>query len=657
MKPLILLSLILISLNLSAHMESERLDDIQVMDHNESQNLVDFVPSVTQIKGRELQKRRQTSIGEMLQNEAGVSSTSFGPSASRPVIRGLEGDRIRILQNGLGTLDASTQSLDHAVPVDTMTIDQIELVRGPMSLLYGSSAVGGVVNLLTNRIHAVYEEGFFSQALIQGETVNNGLSSALHLNYGKSKWMLHADGSTRNLSDQRLPSHSRGGVNQVKGKLPNSFNKQDNVAVGASRIMDQGHFGLSLNHFNTNYGSVAEEEIKIDMTQNRAEFHSEWRPEEGRLFRKLKFKSAQSDYKHLEIENGETGTTFKNQGNESRLEGMNKNDDLEGVTGIQTQIFKFSAKGDEAFLPTSDNARMALFTYQQLGLNEKNSLSFGSRVENADVNKRQDAIFGPGDSRNFVSINGSVGHLFKFNTQSSLATSLSYTERAPNFQELYALGDHLASGSYEEGESTLVKEKAYAFEVSFKANNQIGKTVVSAYTQVFKDFIVLNPTGNVGTSPNGLIEYEYDQADALFYGADLENRRELSELNKGVLTFISTADVVRAKDTDTGKNLPRISPPRISMGLEYAKDKWNTDIEVQHVTHQTKTSPNERWTDSYTLTNVGYMYNIIKEESNISLFGRVRNLFDVEARSHVSILKEIAPMPGRNLIIGIQAHL
>jgi iron complex outermembrane recepter protein len=656
MKHLLVTFTFIISSNVVAHMESERLDDIQVIDHNEAQNLVEFIPSVTQIRGKELQRRRQTSIGETLKNEAGINSTAFGPSASRPVIRGLDGDRIRVLQNSLGTLDASTQSLDHAIPVDMLTIDQIEIVRGPMSLLYGSSAVGGVVNLLTNRIHGVYEEGFFSQALVQGETVNNGLSSAMHLNYGANQWMFHADASTRNLGDQNLPAHVQGGEYDVKGKLPNSFNKQDNMALGVSHIMDKGHFGVSFNHFNTLYGTVADEDVTIDMIQNRAEFHGEWRPE-GKIFRKLKFKSAQSDYIHHELEDGERETTFKNEGNESRFEAINKSGNVEGISGVQTQIFKFSSEGDEAFLPTTNNLKAAIFTYQQFELNPKNSLALGGRIENVDIKKYADDDFGPSDSRNFLSLNGSIGHQWKFNDQSSLSSSISYTERAPNFQELYALGDHVASGSYEQGDSTLAKEKAYAFELSFKAKNQRTQLVVSAYTQVFKDFIALNPSGTTGNSADGFAEFQYLQVDAIFYGADLEVRHELLEWRKGVLTQFSTADFVRAKDTDSGRNLPRISPPRISTGFEYSREKWNTDIEFQYLALQTKTSPNEQSTDSYTLTNLGYTYNFIGTNSGLSLFGRIRNVFDVEARNHVSILKEIAPMAGRNFILGFQAQL
>lgn len=653
-----LLLLLLASINVYAH-EAE-LEEIEVVEKEDNQGLVDFVPSVKKLKGDELTKSRQTSIGDTLASQAGVQSTSFGPSASRPVVRGLDGDRIRVLQNSLGTLDASTQSLDHAIPVDTLTIDEMEIVRGPMSLLYGSSAVGGVVNLVTNRIHYTYEEGMFSKFLVQGETVNNGLSSAAHLNYGKNKWMFHVDGSTRNLGDQEIPGYARTSKlrssdpqpNEAKDKLPNSFNKQDNVAVAISKIYDRGYVGLSFNHFNTLYGSVAEPDVSIDMTQNRFELHSEYRPEGG-SFRKLRLKSAQSDYFHKELEGGATGTTFKNNGNETRVEAVNQSGAVNGVSGIQTQLYNFSAKGDEAFLPGSKNSKVALFTFQQYSFG-KNALRAGGRIEAVDIKKESSATFGASDEKNFTGLNASIGHCYDFSKKHTLETTISYTERAPTFQELYANGEHVATGTFEQGDSHLIKEKATAFEVTYKLHNDRNVFTGSVYSQVFKDYISLNPTGAVS---GGVPVFAYQQVDALFYGVDMDNRNEIKKMETGSLFLVNKFDFVRAKDTDSGKNLPRISPPRISAGLEYQTEKWSGDVEVQYVAEQTKTAPVETRTDDYALTNIGYTYHFVGETRSLDLFARVRNIFDVEARNHVSTLKDVAPLPGRNFILGAQFQL
>lgn len=661
MKTFLPLSLLLLSPAVFGH--EEKLQDIEVVELEDTQGLVDFLPSVTKLKGHELTKKRQTSIGDTLGTLPGVQSTSFGPNASRPVIRGLDGDRIRVLQNSLGTLDASTQSLDHAIPVDTLTIDQMEVVRGPMSLLYGASAVGGVVNLVTNRIHYTYEEGFFTKFLTQGETVNNGLSSAAHLNYGKNNWMFHVDGSTRNLGDVDIPGYARSdkerSINgpipgEAKDTLPNSFNKQDNLAVAASRIHDRGYYGLAFNHYNTLYGSVADEAVSIDMTQNRFEFHGEYRPESG-VFRKYKLKSAQSDYFHKELEGGATGTVFKNKGNETRLEGLSKSGNWNGVTGLQTQIFDFSAEGDEAFIPSTGNEKVSIFTFQQLSIG-KNAYRMGVRFENQSIEKKSTTAFPGSDEKGYLGMNASLGHCYDFSKKNTLETSLSYTERAPTFQELYADGDHLATRTFERGNSNLTKEKATSLEVTYKDEEGRNQFTGSIYTQVFNDYISLNANGALSPG-EGFPEFDYNHVDALFYGIDLENRNEIKKLEKGSLFLRNQFDLVRAKDTDSGKNLPRISPPRFTAGLDYESDKWGADVEVQYVSEQTKTAPGETRTEAYAMTNLGYTYHIVGNISSLDLFARVRNIFDVEARNHVSTLKDFAPLPGRNFIIGAQFQL
>jgi iron complex outermembrane receptor protein len=253
-------------------------------------------------------------------------------------------------------------------------------------------------------------------------------------------------------------------------------------------------------------------------------------------------------------------------------------------------------------------------------------------------------------------MNGSLGYQYRFNEKNSLSSSFSFTERAPNFQELYAGGAHLATGTFEQGDSKLTKERAYAFELSYKKQSKKHQLMMNAYSQVFNNFIFLNPTGTVDAG-SGLAVYEYGQANALFYGADVENKNQILEHDGGTLKLVTKFDIVRAKNTQTGKNLPRISPPRLSAGLEYAKDTWSSDIEVQYVAEQTLTAVNETRTGSYYLTNIGYHYDILGSASALSIFTRVRNIFDVEARSHISTLKEIAPLPGRNFILGLQLQI
>lgn len=664
---ILICTILFLSLNRS-YAEDYQLEKIQVLSHHDDNALVNFIPSVSKLSGKELTKRRQVTIGDTLQSEVGVTSTQYGPNASRPVIRGLDGPRIRILQNSLGMLDASTQSVDHNIPIDPLLVDQIEIVRGPMSLLYGSSAVGGVVNIVTNRTHSEFENGLITEVQSQGETVNNGLSSSARMDYGKDQWMFHIDGATKNLQNQEIPGYARSqktrqedplppGESEEKDELENSFSQQNSLGAGVTRFFNDGFLGLSFGHFDNDYGSVAEKEVSINMIQNRYELHGEYNL--NGPFKKIKLRSAQSDYRHKEIEGGETGTVFENKGNETRVEALNDSDTIKGVTGIQTQIFEFEAIGDEAFLPPSNNQAFSLFTFQEFAFGE-HAVSGGGRIEKTEVEKKSSTNFGASDDFGFTALNGSAGYRYQVLKDHSLSFTYSYTERAPSFQELLSNGPHLATGTFEIGEGALTKEKAHAFELGWKKVSDISKWSFSFYTQKFEDYIALTPNGvdndmdTPGDTTDDLPENEYVQTNSLFYGIDLDGKQTILQNEKGTWSLLSRFDYVRGKDTKSNKNLPRISPPRVTAGLEFLKNKWTSDIEAQYVFEQTKTAENESATDRYILTNLGTSYTLIKESSKFELFFRIRNIFDVEARNHVSTLKDIAPMPGRNFILGGQ---
>lgn len=649
-----------ISFSVFAH--TEKLEVIEVTHgKQESSSLSNFIPSASVMKEKTILKRRESTLGDTLRNEVGIQSTSFGPSSGRPVIRGLEGNRIRILQNGLGTLDASSQSLDHAIPIDTLTIDKIEIVRGPMSLLYGSSAVGGVVNILNNRIHREYAEGATTQFDLRGETATNSPSFANRIDYGVNKWMLHFDGSVQNSTDQEIPGYARSKrkrtrdpeTTENKDKLPNSFSKQSSFAVGTSKIFDRGHAGFSYYRFDNEYGSVADPEVSINMIQNRIEHSSEYRPEEGSV-KAIKLRSAQSFYKHEEFEGDEVGTTFKNSGNESRLEFHSASDRLSGVSGIQTQINTFKANGDEAFLPTSENQIGSLFTLQKYTLTDSDNVEFGARLENSDIKKRSSAAFGSSDHHGYLGLNGSLGYQHILKKDFTLNGSFSYTERAPTFQELHSEGAHIATGTYERGSTNLSKERAQALEISFKKDAADSVLTISAYSQWFKDYISLNPTGATDLD-SGFEVNEYEQGNALIYGAELDSREEITHAwMGGSWWWITKADITRGKGQG-GDNLPRMPAPRLTLGVEYQKDNWDFDLEAQHFFDQTKTAENELKTDSFTMLNFGVIYELPKEMQNYRFYFRVKNITDVEGRLATSFVKDVAPMPGRNFLAGVQA--
>lgn len=638
--------------SLSGFASVEQLETIEVSHQGSLNTLVDFVPGITTVKQNELKKRREVSLGDTLTNEAGIRSSSFGPSAGRPIIRGLDGDRIRILQNGLGVLDASSQSVDHAVPLDTMVIDSIEVVRGPMSMLYGSSAVGGVVNVNTNRIHSQYEEGTISEIQLQGDSAQNAMSTGAKLDHGIKNWMLHFDAGYRNANDLRIPGKqasdridTSSGDYTTKNKLPNSESIQKSGSVGASRIFDKGYLGMSYYFFDNQYGAVAEPGVDIKMKQNRLELHGEYKLNRGSI-KSLKFKTAQSDYSHKEIEGGDVGTTFSNEGNESRLEVISEAGAVKAISGLQSQMFNFAAVGDEAYLPTSRNQVVALFTLLDLE-SGKDNFSLGARVENFHLHDQSS----DGVQRNFNGFNGSLGHRHKITPTVTSNISVSYTERAPNFQELFADGGHVATNTYEQGDDELGKEQAYALDVGLDYHYQHSFAHLSFFAQRFNDYITLLKTDDPSPEPDFDKIYRYTQADAIFYGFEFDSRQKISDTN---WNFLLRADLVRAKNQDTGDNLPRIAPPRVSIGFEKVKDRWTWDIEHQYNFEQTKTAGTEKRTDAYQLLNAGVVYDIIQEKGKLSFFARLKNILDQEARLHTSTLKEIAPLAGRSVVAGAQ---
>jgi iron complex outermembrane receptor protein len=641
---------ILFSLSLFAQ-EVETLETIDVTHQGTSNTLVDFVPSVTTLKTNELRKRREITLGDTLRSEPGVQSSSFGPNASRPVVRGLDGDRIRVLQNGLGVLDASAQSVDHAVPVDTLVIDSIEVVRGPMSMLYGSSAVGGVVNINTTRIHSAYEQGAISEFQLQGDSSQDALGTGAKMDYGTKNWMFHLDGGYRNANDLKIPGDQKsdrlgdtGGEFDGKDKLPNSASVQKSAAVGASRIFNKGYVGMSYYFFDNFYGTVAEEAVDIKMKQNRVELHGEYKFDNS-ILNSVRLKTAQSDYSHKELEGGEVGTTFANEGNETRLELMTTAGMVKGISGVQSHHFNFSAAGEEAFLPTTKNHSTSIFTLQQI-LSGESTYSVGARAENSNIDVQNTG----GKERNFNGLNGSLGYGRKIVTDVNFNSSLSYSERLPNAQELFASGAHLATGIFEQGDEDLKKEKAFAVEAGVKYETKDEMLSLNVYTQKFKDYIALINT-NVADTDSGFDIYNYEQVDAIFYGFEVDSKKKIGATPFNVIV---RGDLVRAKNTDSGKNLPRISPPRATLGLEWAKDHVLADVEAQYNFEQTKTSPDEERTDSFTLLNAGMTYDLIQFNGKYSFFGRVKNILNQEARLHTSTLKEIAPLAGRHVVAGVQ---
>lgn len=607
-----------------------RLQEIHVTDDPDvSNSLLEFVPSSVSLGEKQLRRRRETSLGDTLKSEVGVTSSGFGPGAGRPIIRGLDGERVRVLQNGLGALDASAQSVDHAVPIDSLNVEKIEILRGPMALLYGTSPLGGVVNVYNQRIHDHFEEGSLAQMESQTETAFGGMANAARLDYGKADWMVHGDGSWRDYGDQRSP----------KGRVRNSQAEQGTGSLGISRVGEKGFLGISFGNFTSRYGSVAEPSVDILMRQNRWELAGE-RRFEHRLWQKLRLRSAQTDYRHDEIESGTVGTVFRNSGNETRVELIGKSDEWNHVVGLQTQFHTFSAKGEEAFLPTSQNALVAAFALGERHWGE-DKITFSGRIEENQV-----TVASLDQKRETTGLNTAVGGVHPIGGPFSVMGNLSYTERAPSFQERFAHGAHVATGTFEQGSSELKKEKATGLEGGLRWQSSTFQGHWNIYWQEYQNYIALMPTGAVDGS-SGFNIYQYTQASARLRGSEFENRWALTPSD----ALVVKGDYVRAINRSTGQELPRISPGRVSVGWEKSGNTWSADAEIQHVFAQTKVAARETSTPGYDLVNVGLEKRWGRETQWI-VFLRLKNLLNSEARLHTSTVKNISPLPGRNFLAG-----
>ena len=624
----------------------------------------------TVLEGDDLTLQQQGSLGETLNKQPGVSSSYFGPGASRPIIRGLDGDRIRILRNGVGALDASSLSYDHAVPLDPVNVERIEIVRGPAALLYGGNAIGGVVNTFDNRIPTEAINGIQGAGELRYGGADTTRSSAGKLEAGDGTFALHLDANARQFNDLKIPGYARDrhapegedDSDQKKGRLSNSSGRQDGGAVGGSYTWDDGYAGISYSNYDSNYGSPAEDDVRIRMKQDHYAFASEIRNLQG-LFSSLKLNAGYTDYEHREIEGGEVGTTFKNKGYEARVEARHVPiGPLNGVIGAQVNRNEFSALGEEAFVPQTDTTTGALFILEELQATERLKLSLGGRLEHTvvDPNAKGNERFEAADnSKRFTAGSLSSGAVFTLTPIWSLAATLGYTERAPTFYELYANGAHVATGTYELGNPNLSKEKAVSSDLALRFDNGTHNGSVGVFYSHFSNYIGLLGTGRTlndegEPDASGIPEYTYSGVRARFVGFEAKDHWKLGENAYGKFALELSGDYTRATNLDTGESLPRIAPLRLSSGLLWELNRWQARVDVEHASNQGRVPDNESGTNGYTTLGASAGYNFTVGRSQWLAFVKGDNLTDQTVRYASSILRDIAPAPGRSVEVGLR---
>lgn len=662
---------------------AERLDPVVVTATPLGSNLFELVNPVNVLSGQGLRRKVQPTLGETLAEEVGVSSTYFGPNASRPIIRGLGEDRIVVLQNGVSVLDASSISPDHAVSLEPLLMERVEVVRGPAAVMYGGNAVGGVVNVTDARIA---QEGVAKPlngaAELRYNSVSTDRAAAARLDVGNRRFVLHADGFVRTTDDLRIPGNawtpyaqSLLGEPGPSRRLPNSNGNWDGGAVGGSYILDNGYVGAAYSNYSSRYGTVAEEDVRIKLDMDRFDFAGEVR-DLGSLVRAVRWKVGYTDYQHQEIENGEVGTTFKNNGFDGRAELLHERiGPFTGAVGIQFTAFKFSALGEEAFVPTTTTNQFAGFIYEETTLGPV-KLSAGGRIGTVKVDAQAFEAAGlPADSRQFTPGSAAFGALWSFAREFGLGANVSYTQRAPTYQELYADGPHLATNAFEIGDRNLGLEKSVAFDVGLRKTAGGWTGSVGYFYNRFQNFVALTPTVDPATGqplfrdaqdraapattdPSTLAapipQYAFVPIPATFQGFEAEARIPLWAREGQAVALDLRADYVRANDRSNNDSLPRIPPLRIGGALVYTDGDLSARVDALWAREQNDVAPGEQPTDGYTLVNAALAYRLRALGAGWEVFVRGTNLLDETIRYSTSFLKEIAPVGARAVTVGLR---
>ena len=621
------------------------------------------------LTGDALVLRRGSSLGETLNGLPGVSSSYFGPNANRPVIRGQDGDRIRVLSNAGASLDASSLSFDHAVPIDPLVVERIEVLRGPAALLYGGSAVGGVVNAIDNRI----PKSPLSAASGAVETRFGGASreravSAL-VEGGGNGFALHADAFRRSTDDLRVPAFDRplaDGTTERRTRIANSASRAEGGALGASRVWEHGYLGVSIDTYRNAYGIVAEDDITIQMRRDKLALAGELRSPDG-FVKTLRAQAASTDYQHQEIEgNGAVGTTFKTRGSDARVEAVHRAFTLgavrvEGTLGMQFESARSSALGEEAFVPTTHTRHAAAFLLERWSWGDRGHLSAGARVEQARVRSEGDADsgvvqFGPAQERSFSPRSTSIGAVFNLNAKWQASSSWSTTERAPTSYELYANGVHAATSAYERGDPQQATERGRNVDLALAWRDGTDHVKLGVFDGRFSNYIALAATGEpdfVNDAGDSFPVFAFQGVRAHLYGLEAEGTWRVLAGTRNV-DLDAKLDLVRGRNQDSGQPLPRLAPRRATLGMTLVQDGWTARVEVQHASAQARVPNTDVATPGWTLVNLSATYALSLGERDALMFAKLHNVGNTLAYSASTIgtVRSLAPLPGRGLTVG-----
>ncbi|PKP97139.1 MAG: TonB-dependent receptor [Alphaproteobacteria bacterium HGW-Alphaproteobacteria-13] len=661
---------------------------------------LDILGNVSVLEGDELARDIRGQIGDTLTRQPGVSATSFAPGASRPVLRGFSGERVRVLTDGIGSIDVSNTSADHAVTIDPLTVERIEILRGPAVLLFGSQAIGGAVNLFDRRIPRRMPSDHVHIDAIGGYATaandrNAGASADVAIG---PQIVAHVDASWRKSGDARtggyvnapgirhdllhLAEHAveDGHADEAaeltaaanaRGKIADTASETWTAAGGLSLINDGGQLGISVSYFDSKYGVPSrpdtshhdhdedehdededghghehgEGPVTIGLQQWRADLRGEVEMGGG-FFDKLRLRAGYADYKHTEYEGGEVGTVFTNRGVEGRLElAQADRGGWRGASGVQYSHRDFDAVGAEAFVPRNLTDQFALFTLQEWHTGPL-GLEAAARFETTNVRAPMLGI-----ARGFDTFSGALGASYDLAEGVKIGVSGARAVRAPSAEELFSNGPHIATQSFEVGNPGLRREASWGTEASLRIQSDAINLTLAAYYNWFDDFIFSNATGD---EEDELPVFQYYQRDARVWGFEAEASARLAQIGGFNIVGDVTADMTRAK-IKGGQYVPRIPALRVLGGLEAQGERIDARAEVEWTDDQTRIAPFETATKGFTLVNASISWRPLPEAKNLTLSLAANNIFDVEARRHASFTKDYVPLTGRDIRVTARA--
>lgn len=619
------------------------------------------------VSGDELLLNAAPTLGETLANQLGVSSSYFGPASSRPIIRGLAGSRVKMLSDSVSTLDVSDVSPDHAVAVETLLADQIEIIRGPATLLYGSSAAGGVINVSDSRIPEAPAEKLISGGIeLRGDTAAEERTFVGRLDGGVGTFAWHVDGLTRETENVDIDGFATADAtareaDEVRGTLANSYSESDAFAGGVSWVSDRGYVGASISRLEQTYGlpgSEPEEEEAggdpeifegpfLDMEQTRVDVRGEYRFD-GDLLESVKLAVGTNDYEHNEVEpTGEVATMFENDAWQARFEAVHAPvAGWRGAIGLQRDDRDFSAIGEEAFVSPTQTEAWGLFFVEEQDL-DWGHLHLGARIESTE---HENTTLVDYDE---IALSAGAGLAVDLPRQLELVANVSRTERNPSPEELYSDGAHIATRQFEIGllaapGGSARTEDSVNVELGLRRESEGVRIDTSVFFYAIDDYVFQDITGAVA---DGFPIAQYSQEDAEFYGFEAAVVMPIELSDALDIDWRIFTDFVSA-ELDNGEDLPRIPPWRLGASIEVKQASWLTGFEVIYNAEQDDISSFN--TDAYTMVNLNLLYRLSWQGLNLDLFARGTNLLDEDARKSTSFLAAFAPLPGRSLQAGLR---